>query len=439
MVRSIRRLESSKHIKDELSQLEHRLLQQKKKFNALRHSALQKERLLLELNLQLSRDSPASLDGHAATLCERETRIEELKEAMESAVFEREILEHMLHTRKLNLLARVQPTTKMRRRLLKLQSGIVSAENDLLLASSQILQLNSSMQATVKSKEDLKEIKTKQIEGDLQKYEDRQKFACYLAQEHDKNLQLDVLRRSVEERIELKKQLERRRENATLTKEVAEMDEFNRRQELQFMKIQKMTSVSSVSDLVPYYEYLKANEAKLADSVTSALKRIESLSDVRNDLAARLQRIKYSSDGSVMQFSAADVEAIELRLKQRSKTLDDDEKHFSKLEEVVTAACNCVSRVAPQVSASLETIDVNPETLTEHLALCGMKLEQMYNSMLRRDVIYLGESINTVSSKQQNSISNPPQFMKLGQQPRKTSVDELPPQSRRMTVDEALV
>lgn len=326
----------------------------------------------------------------------RQEKLDELKASMDKTAFEREVLDHMLNTRKLNLMARIQPVNKMRKRLLKLQSDITSAEHEMSHTTSQALLMSSSMHLNLKNKEDWKEIKTKQIENDLQEYEDRQKFAYYLAQEHDKNLELEVLRKSVEERIELKKGLERQKDNEILTKELHDMDEYIRRQELQFKKIQKSTNVSSVDDLVPYYEYLIANEAKLAESVRTASERIERLSNVRTELGKELQRLMYSSEGAGPHLSNSDVQAIEMRLKERSKVLEDDEANLNRYEELVASSSNSVARIVYQVCENPELIDVNPETLTEHLALCGMKLEQMFNALMKRNILYLGESINTV-------------------------------------------
>jgi hypothetical protein len=349
-------------------------------------------------------------------------RFEELKAKMELVLIEQETLEYMLSVRKQSLMARIQPVNRMRSRLQKLQGDIVIVGNELAHTESQALLLSSAMHETVKSKEDWKGIKTKQVENDLQKYEDREKFAFYLAQEHEKNLELEVLRKSVEERIELKKGLEKQQENEKLGKELRSMEEFILRQEQQFSKIQKSANVTSVSDLVPYYEYLLANEAKLTETVEVALQRIEQLSTVRTELGAELQRIMYSADAE-SQLSSSDVQTIELKLSERVKALDDDERTLSKHEEVVVAASNIVSRLVPQVCETTDIIDVNPDNLTEHLALCGIKLEQKYNAMLTRNVLYLGESINTVKDTQDIHFNSPPEFLKIASQSRMTAGD----------------
>jgi hypothetical protein len=377
---------------------------------------MQKEKKLLELNLQLDLQAAHS-EERGDSFALRLERMEELPAKMELVLLEQETLKYMLSVRKQSLMARVQPVNQMRSRLQKLQGDIVMVGNDLAYTESQALVMSSAMQETVKSKEDWKGIKTKQLEGDLQKYEDRQKFAFYLAQEHEKNLELEVLRKSVEERIELKKGLETQQKNEQLVKELRSMEEFIRKQEHQFSKIQKSVNVTSVSDLVPYYEYLLANEAKLTESVEAALARIEQLSTVRTELGSELQRIMYSSE-TESQLSITDVQTIELKLIERAKALDEDELTLQRHEQIVVAASNIVSRLVPQVNETTDIIDVSPENLIEHLALCAMKLEQKYNAMHRRNVLYLGESINTVSCTQDFHFNSPPEFLKIGSQSR---------------------
>jgi hypothetical protein len=112
---------------------------------------------------------------------------------------------------------------------------------------------------------------------------------------------------------------------------------------------------------------------------------------------------------------------MEERFRDKNREIDQHEKILKKVEEVVAAAINSVSRFSFQLYDDFEKkkiaktdlwgiseAAVNPSNVEAHLSVCGMKLERMLSELKVKKVVFYEESVNTNKESDQ-----PPYYINL--------------------------
>ena len=135
---------------------------------------------------------------------------------------------------------------------------------------------------------------------------------------------------------------------------------------------------------------------------------------------------------------------MEQKFVEKQRLIDENDKSLKKVEEVVAAAINSVSRLIFQLYTDYEKHEiskanvllegsaqsVNAANVEAHLSVCGMKLERFLDVLKEKRIVFYNESINTTKDPER-----PPAFIKLNQSPRhvrKDSVSEENEEGRKL-------
>lgn len=396
IVRSIRKIESSRLARPEIEALKANLLQLQKNLNQLTHQRMLKERMLTDLkssldSLQMSlADDPFAAD----TAKQREEELEETVEGLMNELHYQETLEYMLHCRKLNILAAKKPLTKLKKELTRVSSALSSLKmhNRRAKTASTIFQHSLSDLATTLQKS--KKTQSEAIASDLEQLKTRKRLALLLDKEQQHNGEL--LKRKLHARRlrSLEATMVRLKEEEVIADEVKQIENHVTNEERKFKRIQSVTNISSIGDMEPYWHYLAENRERLERGVAQAQSQIEALSQDRAFAEKDLRQLTLEAEER-KRLNPREVEELEERLKVRLRQLEEGEAHVTNLLALIASATNCISRISFQLADKPETVGLQLTNLTESLTHCATKLEQMSAAVRKRTVLTSLESAVT--------------------------------------------
>ena len=157
----------------------------------------------------------------------------------------------------------------------------------------------------------------------------------------------------------------------------------------------------------PYWNYLVENRERLEKAVQQAQVQIEELNQERALAEEELHTLSLETEER-KRLNPREIEQQEEDIKGKMKLLEEGETAVGHLNELVASATNSISRIAFQLADRPENVTVQTSSLVENLTFCGIKLEQMLASLLKRNVMYLEESVNS-----DIQVRAPPDYMHI--------------------------
>jgi len=396
IVRSIRKIETSRLARPEIDGIKANLLQLQKHLNQLTHQRMLKERMLADLNSSLnSMQMSLAEDPFAAdTAKQRAEELGETVEGLTNELYYQETLEYMLHCRKLNILAAKKPLTKLRKELARTSSTLSSLKmhNRRAKTASTIFQHSLSDLATTLQK--TKKTQSQAFASDLEQLKTRKRLALLLDKEQQHS-GAQVKRKLHSRRLHsLEATMVRLKEEEVIADEVKQIENHVANEERKFKRIQSVTNISSIGDMEPYWRYLSENRERLERGVAQAQTQIEDLSRDRASAEKDLRQLTLEAEER-KRLNPREVEELEDRLKTRQRQLEEGEEQVVHLLAMIASAANCISRVSFQLTDQPESVGSQLTNLTESLTHCATKLEQMSVAVKKRTALVAMESAVT--------------------------------------------
>lgn len=131
-------------------------------------------------------------------------------------------------------------------------------------------------------------------------------------------------------------------------------------------------------------------------------------------MTRELKRLKFFNKAQTMKNKEFDM--LEDNRKSQTKNLIDNEFNLAKLEQLVASASSCISRIVFQLFDDREKTSGQHDFLTDSLAKCEVKLKNMLQNVTEKGVMFLDESVNTVTFTQAVEYSKPPGYLHLNTQ-----------------------
>ena len=213
-----------------------------------------------------------------------------------------------------------------------------------------------------------------------------------------------------------------------LNAELSMFENYIRERDSHFQKIQKVSNCANPSDMLSYYYYLLETHEHLKKTGDQYEVKLEELEKEALIHDKELTSYKFTDD-DMNAVDPLEFKKMEEKFQEKSRIIDDNDKSLKKVDEVVAAAINSVSRLIFQLYSEYEKSEiskanrdgsaqsVNASNVEAHLSVCGMKLERMLDVLKDKLPFFYKESINT--SKEQD---RPPAFINLNPSPAKRAV-----------------
>ena len=395
VLRSIRKIETSKQFKHDIDDLKTSLMTSQKHLNRLKHQRMTKEKTLTDLQSRLEHlqsslyDDPYSAD----TVKQRELELQETVEGLENELNYQDTLEYMLQCRKLNLLAAHKPLNTLKRELARLTSTLNSLKMHNRRAKTAYNSLQISLLDHEKALQSVKKSNSQAILSDLEQLKNRKRLAMLLDKEQQHCTEVIKKKYNARRLKSLEATMERLQEEEVIATEVKHIETHVANEEKKFKRIQSVTKISSIADMEPYWRYLMENKSHLEKGVEVAQMQIEKLGEERTAAERELRTLVLETEER-KRLNPREVEETEERLKQRMKVLEEGDVQLKSMQELLASATNCISRLAFQLADKPEAISSLLTNLPETLHFCALQLEQM-RAVSRKLPLLLSDTLST--------------------------------------------
>ena len=389
--------------------MKERLIGMQKSLNQTCHLRSLKERELERLDNLLSdmMMETGEDDFMQKTVQQREGELEETLQGLSNELYYQETLQYMLEQRRLSILAIKKPINHLKKDLVRMKQDIATIKMHNRRARTASTFFEKAIEEFKQATLETKTLKAKAIDEDVEQIKNRGRLDMLLSKEQDFHREANKRTLLSKQLKSMETDLERLKDEEVIFDEIKQIENHVINEERKFKKIQSVTNISSIVDMEPYWNYLVENRERLEKAVQQAQVQIEELSQERALAEQELHSLTLETEER-KRLNPREVELQEEEIKTKTKLLEDGESTVAHLNELIASATNTISRIAFQLADRPENVTVQTSSLVENLTFCGIKLEQMLASLLKRNVMYLEESINS-----DIQVRAPPDYMHI--------------------------
>jgi len=370
-----------KNLSPQILELEKQVLNKKRTFNQLRHKVLHRKNYLYKLNNQIQKLECVSEvnQNKKLELDNRQGELQRVQNQLEKELVYRDTLNYMYKIRKKSLNFADKPINSLKEKLRKLTTETNKNQNYLSKIKAETNNCLKEAQKIKLEQEKLKKAEKAKLESFENKQKDIEKMAQILKEEQEINQQAVIAHSKKNLVLKMEPLANKLEEEEAQIKELEKAHTECMVEKQKFEEIRNVTSISSVQEAKAYYEQLTEKETELQNSIKEATSKLEELTKERQQLNQELNQLLIHNEAD-RESSSKELQNSELKLKERTKTVENNEQNLNKLMELLSSACGVVSRLSSTLFGKKD-LDVKPRNVDYHLRKCAEELYLRYGTI----------------------------------------------------------
>lgn len=369
------------NLKNQVGSMQKIIEKKQKIFNKIRNEAEKKESLLEKLKYELSNLNREYSNEPKLILSKRLMEYGEINKALMNEKSYNETLNYMLGNMKIIVMRADPPVIKIKDNLMGKNREITELEN----FTERALKEHCEAKKVISGLEfEINQIEAKQAKfysNNLSLLMQKRTFESILTREKEVNNKVKEYEK-IQKKIQILQpiQADLEEEEAIIT-ENAEKQDRQQYYENKHLRLRQVVSTSKIDEIFANYETLKEHSLFLQIAVSQSLHKIDTLTHERNKLTTNLNEIFLNHEDD-RRINYREFEKIELSLKEKNKSMDENEKILNDLTNMIGAVCGSVSRIYIQLHGSIKVLDIKPSTVAERFEECVRKIYEKCNRMV---------------------------------------------------------
>ena len=342
-------------------------------YNQVHHKAEKKEEILKKLQFELSGLSKDAGNEPKTVLSRRVLEYNEILKALGNENYYIETLAFMLNDRRNNLKRKEPPVLKIKEDLTSKKRDISELQSSIQQEFRDFTEMTKDIMKIEKEIIQIEEVTRKAYNSNLNSLKQKKSLKEILQKEYNLNAKIkhyDNLEKMIKEIEPIQAFMESEEKN------VADHAHILKNKELlenKFLKLREVASTNKIEEVFASYETLKEHSEMLEDAAKQSLQVIDTLTLEKRRLNTELNEIilNHESDRKINYRD----------LKDKNKSMDENERVLKNLGNMMGAICSSVTRLSAQLVESQSAIDVKPRNVVKYFDRCIEKIEEKLNYM----------------------------------------------------------
>ncbi|CAG9330251.1 unnamed protein product [Blepharisma stoltei] len=396
-IRNIKDLEGLKHIRSYINEIGKEVVLKKQRYNEIHGEVIERQEKLkkLEEAFELLEKEENETNNLLEVYNFRRDEYRDFQQGLNNEVYYQETLKYMIACRQENSKAMSYPLNTDNLKLKQISQKIKKTGKEIVKYVSKFGEIKKQIEIiTGKTEKERKEME-KKVQSELKVFEDYQKLKKCISLEHDRNVTIERQQNNAVQLLKFERKIGELKEEHIIQDEAMKLEKSQEILEKKLIAIQRVSNIATVQDMVPYYQYLLEKNKNLKGTVEQLQTQIDNLTQEKEELAKEADFWKFQDD-SYFKLSIQEADIANEELEKKIDEIMRSENNLHKLQELINASVNVLSRVVFQLSDNESSvIEVSEKKLSRALAYASTRLDQMMEILQNHQSVFYIESINT--------------------------------------------